>query len=252
MSDSRKVAIVTGAGSGIGRAVALTLLQNGFAVSLAGRRIEALNETIGLAGDLSEFALATATDVTNADSVQALFYETLAAFNRIDVLFNNAGIGASGALLEDVTVEEWRQIVDVNLTGAFLCTQSAFRYMKRQNPMGGRIINNGSISATSPRPNSASYSATKHAITGLTKSTSLDGRKYNIACGQIDIGNASTDMTSKMSAGVPQADGTIATEPTIDVQHVGDAVLYMANLPLVANVQFMTVMASKMPFIGRG
>ena len=252
MSEYNKVAIVTGAGSGIGRAVALTLLKNGFAVSLAGRRIDALNETISLAGDHAEFALATATDVTNADSVQALFYETLAAFNRIDVLFNNAGISASGALLEDVSVEEWRRVVDVNLTGAFLCTQSAFRYMKRQAPMGGRIINNGSISSISPRPNSASYTATKHAITGLTKSTSLDGRKYNIACGQIDIGNASTDMTSKMSGGVPQADGSTATEPTINVQHVADAVLYMANLPLDANVQTMTVMATKMPLVGRG
>jgi len=252
MSDKHKVAIVTGAGSGIGRAVALTLLKNGFAVSLAGRRLEPLNETIALAGDVSGLATAFATDVTDADSVQSLFAKTSAVHGQIDVLFNNAGISGSGALMEDLSLEEWRRIVDINLTGSFLCTQNAFRFMKAQNPIGGRIINNGSVSATSPRPNSAAYTATKHAMTGLTKSTSLDGRKYNIACGQIDIGNASTDMTSKMSAGVPQADGSIGPEPTVDVQHIADAVLYMAKLPLDANVQTMTVMATKMPLVGRG
>lgn len=252
MAAFDKTAIVTGAGSGIGRTVALTLLRNGYAVAVAGRREEALQQTIALAEDGDANALAVPTDVTDPTSVQQLFTKTAETFGRIDVLFNNAGVGASGALLEDENFEDWKRVVDVNLTGSFLCTQAAFRHMKDQSPMGGRIINNGSISATSPRPNSASYTATKHAITGLTKSTSLDGRKYNIACGQIDIGNAGTDMTTRMSAGVPQADGSIAPEPTINVQHVADAVLYMANLPLDANVQFMTVMASQMPLIGRG
>jgi NAD(P)-dependent dehydrogenase (short-subunit alcohol dehydrogenase family) len=246
-----KVAIVTGAGSGIGRATAIALLKNGFRVALAGRRAESLQETIRLA-DAADSAIALSTDVTDPDSVANLFDQTVAKFGRLDVLFNNAGISAPGVLLEDVSFEDWQNVVNVNLTGPFLCTQAAFRVMKAQQPMGGRIINNGSISASAPRPNSASYTATKHAITGLTKSTSLDGRKYNIACGQIDIGNAATDMTSKMSAGVPQADGSTATEPTMNVQHVADAVVQMANLPLDANIQFMTIMATKMPLIGRG
>ena len=252
MSNPQKVAIVTGAGSGIGRAVALTLLNNDFKVALAGRRADALQDTISLAGEHAANALAVATDVTDPDSVNTLFDQTNNTFGSVDVVFNNAGISAPGDLLEDISFEDWKRVVDVNLTGVFLCTQAAFRVMKQQQPMGGRIINNGSISATAPRPNSAPYTATKHAVTGLTKSASLDGRKYNIACGQIDIGNASTDMTSKMSAGVPQADGSTATEPTIDVQHIADAVLYMAGLPLDANVQFMTVMATKMPLVGRG
>ncbi|APZ92501.1 SDR family oxidoreductase [Fuerstiella marisgermanici] len=252
MSNPQKVAIVTGAGSGIGRAVALTLLNNDFKVALAGRRADALEDTISLAGEHAANALAVATDVTDRDSVNTLFDQTKNTFGSVDVVFNNAGISAPGDMLEDISFEDWKRVVDVNLTGVFLCTQAAFRVMKQQEPMGGRIINNGSISATAPRPNSAPYTATKHAVTGLTKSASLDGRKYNIACGQIDIGNASTDMTSKMSAGVPQADGSTATEPTIDVQHIADAVLYMAGLPLDANVQFMTVMATKMPLVGRG
>ena len=251
MSEPKKIAIVTGAGSGIGRASAATLMNNGFSVALAGRRVEALEETLSLAQTDADGA-AIATDVTNPDSVGELFAETVERFGRVDVVFNNAGISAPGDLLEDVDYEAWKRVVDVNLTGPFLCTQAAFRVMKNQQPMGGRIINNGSISAAAPRPNSASYTATKHAITGLTKSTSLDGRKYNIACGQIDIGNAGTDMTSKMSAGVPQADGSVASEPTIDVQHIANAVLNMASLPLDANVQFMTIMATKMPLIGRG
>ena len=251
MSEPKKIAIVTGAGSGIGRASAVTLMNNGFSVALAGRRVEALEETLSLAQTDADGA-AIATDVTNPDSVGELFAETVERFGRVDVVFNNAGISAPGDLLEDVDYEAWKRVVDVNLTGPFLCTQAAFRVMKNQQPMGGRIINNGSISAAAPRPNSASYTATKHAITGLTKSTSLDGRKYNIACGQIDIGNAGTDMTSKMSAGVPQADGSVASEPTIDVQHIANAVLNMASLPLDANVQFMTIMATKMPLIGRG
>ncbi len=251
MSSIAKIAIVTGAGSGIGRASAITLLQNDFHVALAGRRVETLNQTLALAGDNVK-GICIPTDVTDADSVNSLFATTQETFGRVDVLFNNAGVSAPGVLLEDVDIDAWKRVVDVNLTGPFLCTQAAFRAMKAQNPMGGRIINNGSISATAPRPNSASYTATKHAITGLTKSTSLDGRKYNIACGQIDIGNAGTDMTSKMSAGVPQADGSTATEPTIDVQHIADAILQMANLPLDANIQFMTIMATKMPLIGRG
>lgn len=252
MNNDFKVAIVTGAGSGIGRAAALTLLSKGFRVALAGRRIEALEESLTNAGENSSAGLCVPTDVTAQDSVENLFTRVVAEFGKVDVLFNNAGVSASGELLEDVPLEAWKRVVDVNLTGSFLCTQAAFRVMKQQNPMGGRIINNGSVSAWAPRPDSASYTATKHAITGLTKSTSLDGRKYNIACGQIDIGNAGTDMTSKMSAGVPQADGSLASEPTINVQHIADAIAYMADLPLDANVQFMTVMATKMPLVGRG
>ena len=242
---------MTGAGSGIGRAVSLALLKAGFRVALAGRRQEALAETLALAA-AGESAVAIPTDVTDPSSVEQLFAQTVSQFGRVDVLFNNAGVSAPGDLLEDISFAAWQQVVNVNLTGVFLCTQAAFRQMKKQTPMGGRIINNGSISATAPRPNSAPYTATKHAITGLTKSSSLDGRKYNIACGQIDIGNAGTDMTSRMSAGVPQANGTMASEPTIDVNHIADAVVYMSRLPLDANVPFITVMATKMPLVGRG
>ncbi|MGH7325042.1 MAG: SDR family oxidoreductase [Candidatus Rokuibacteriota bacterium] len=251
MNAGRKVAIVTGAGTGIGRAVAVALLQEQYDVALAGRRKELLEQTAA-AGPASARALVIATDVGDPQSVRALFARTKEAFGRLDVLFNNAGMGAPGIPLEDLTYEQWKAVVDVNLTGAFLCTQEAFRIMKSQDPRGGRIINNGSISAHAPRPNSAPYTSTKHAITGLTKSTSLDGRKYDIACSQIDIGNAATEMTVPMAKGVPQAHGAIAVEPLMDVAHVASAVLYMARLPLDANVQFMTVMATKMPFVGRG
>jgi NAD(P)-dependent dehydrogenase (short-subunit alcohol dehydrogenase family) len=248
----RKTAIVTGAGSGIGRAVAIGLVEAGYSVVLAGRRASSLEQTRQDAGMHGVHARVVPTDVRDVVSVRALFAATLEAFGRVDLLFNNAGIAARHVPLEELTVDEWRSVVDVNLTGAFLCTQQAFAAMKTQQPQGGRIINNGSISAYSPRPHSAPYTATKHAITGLTKSTSLDGRRYNIACGQIDIGNAATDMTSSMTAGVLQANGETAPEPRLDVAHVTNAVLYMASLPLDANVQFMTVMATKMPLIGRG
>jgi NAD(P)-dependent dehydrogenase (short-subunit alcohol dehydrogenase family) len=252
VSTPQKTAIVTGAGSGIGRAVAIGLLEDGYAVVLAGRRIDKLNDTVRDAGAFGARALRVPTDVGDPDAVRALFAATREKFGRLDLLFNNAGMSLRGAPLEDVTIDEWRAIVDVNVTGTFLCTQQAFRLMKEQQPPGGRIINNGSISAHSPRPHSAPYTATKHAITGLTKATALDGRRFNIACGQIDIGNAATDMTAKMESGVPQANGTTAAEPRLDVSHVVRAVLYMASLPLNANVQFMTVMATAMPFIGRG
>lgn len=248
-AGEKKVAIVTGAGTGIGRAVAEALAAAGYAVALAGRRAEALEET---AKSISGEALVVPTDVTDPASVKALFAAVAEKFGRVDVLFNNAGTGAPAIPLEDLTFEQWKGVVDVNLTGPFLCTQEAFRVMKAQTPRGGRIINNGSISATAPRPFSAPYTATKHAITGLTKSTSLDGRAYDIACGQIDIGNADTPMAQKMKGGVPQADGSIKVEPVMDVAHVASAVVYMASLPLEANVQFITVMATKMPFIGRG
>jgi NAD(P)-dependent dehydrogenase (short-subunit alcohol dehydrogenase family) len=243
---------VTGAGSGIGKAVSMGLLKAGYAVALAGRRADGLERTIQEAGADRSQAIAVPSDVTDPDSVRALFTAAKQAFGRLDVLFNNAGINAPGVPLEDLTVEQWRSVVDTNLTGAFLCTQQAFRVMKDQDPRGGRIINNGSISAYTPRPNSVAYTATKHAITGLTKSTSLDGRKYDIACGQIDIGNAATEMTTKMAQGIVQPTGEVMIEPRLDLDHVVQAVLYMAGLPLEANVQFMTVMATKMPFIGRG
>ena len=246
-----KIALVTGAGSGIGRAVTLRLLENGFNVVLAGRRIEALEETASLAKNSSN-VLSVPTDVSKPESVEALFAKVEETYGRLYLLFNNAGVNTPGSLLEDLSLEDWQRIVNINLGGPFLCTQQAFKLMKKQNPMGGRIINNGSISAQVPRPNSAPYTATKHAVLGLTKATALDGRKYNIACGQIDIGNTRTVMTEQMTTGVPQADGSTAIEPTFDVTHVADAVLYMANLPLDANVLTMNVMATKMPFVGRG
>ncbi len=252
MSSFVKTAIVTGAGSGIGRAAALALLREGYSVVLAGRRPEALAATADQAGADRDRVLVVPADVADPASVAALFEAAKQAFGRLDLLFNNAGTGARAVPLEELTVEDWRGVVDVNLTGAFLCTREAFRLMKDQSPRGGRIINNGSISAYVPRPNSAPYTATKHAITGLTKSAALDGRKYDIAAGQIDIGNADTDMTARMKAGVLQADGSVAPEPTIDVGHVAAAIVYMASLPLDANVLFMTVMATKMPFVGRG
>jgi NAD(P)-dependent dehydrogenase (short-subunit alcohol dehydrogenase family) len=253
MSQHQKVALVTGASAGIGRAVAIAFLKAGYSVVLTARRQEALDETARLSGAPAENILAHPCDITDPASVSGLFAACRARFGRLDVLFNNAGVNApGGVMLEDLTYEQWKACVDTNLTGPFLCTQEAFRLMKAQEPRGGRIINNGSVSAHAPRPNSAPYAATKHAITGLTKSTSLDGRKYDIACGQIDIGNALTEMAVAMTKGVPQADGSVRIEPVMDVRHVADAVLHMASLPLSANVLFMTVMASAMPFIGRG
>ncbi|HCF72631.1 MAG TPA: 3-oxoacyl-ACP reductase [Gammaproteobacteria bacterium] len=252
MNTRIKTAIITGAGSGVGRAAALALHSEGYSVSLAGRRLDALEETAALASSSGERTLVVPTDITDAASVSDLFSRTVSAFGRVDVLFNNAGIGARPVPMEELDIEEWRAVVDVNLTGTFLCTQEAFRIMKSQQPKGGRIINNGSISAHTPRPNSAPYTATKHAISGLTRSTSLDGRAHDIACGQIDIGNALTDMTARMAGGVAQANGSIAVEPTMDVNDIGRAIIYMAGLPLGANVLFMTVMASNMPFVGRG
>jgi NAD(P)-dependent dehydrogenase (short-subunit alcohol dehydrogenase family) len=247
-----KCAVVTGAGTGIGKAAATALLQNGYRVAFAGRRREPLEAAIAAANVSADQALAVPTDVADPASVAALFKQVREKFGRLDVLFNNAGIGAPAMNMEDLTFEQWKNVVDINLTGSFLCTQEAIRIMKDQSPRGGRIINNGSISAHAPRPNSVPYTATKHAITGLTKSTSLDGRKYDIACGQIDIGNAQTDLAARMASGVPQANGQIAVEPLMDVAHVASAVVYMASLPLDANVQFMTIMATKMPFVGRG
>jgi NAD(P)-dependent dehydrogenase (short-subunit alcohol dehydrogenase family) len=247
-----RIAIVTGAGSGIGRAVSLALSSAGYSVALAGRRAAELEGTAALSERRDVSTIVVPTDITQPEAVAALFARTHEAFGRLDVLFNNAGASTPGIPTEELKPEQWSSVVAVNLTGAFLCAQQAIRLMKSQDPRGGRIINNGSISAHSPRPNSAPYTASKHAITGLTKSISLDGRKYDIACGQIDIGNAATEMTERMTAGVAQADGTKAAEPRMDVKLVADAVLYMANLPLDANVQFMTVMATKMPFVGRG
>ena len=252
MHSHTKIAVVTGAGTGIGKRTALALLREGYSVVLAGRRAEPLEKTAAEADTLGSRSLVAPTDVTDPASVRALFAKAKEVFGRLDLLFNNAGISAPPVLLEDLTFDQWRSVVDTSLTGAFLCTQEAFKIMKRQEPRGGRIINNGSISAHVPRPDSAPYTAVKHAITGLTKSTALDGRKYDIACGQIDIGNAATEMTVKMKRGVRQADGSIAVEPTMDVDHVARAVVYMASLPLDANVLFMTVMATRMPYVGRG
>ncbi|HEX4883633.1 MAG TPA: SDR family oxidoreductase [Casimicrobiaceae bacterium] len=245
------VAVVTGAGTGIGKAAAHALLKAGWRVVLAGRRPEPLAAAIEAAGAGADCALAVPADVADPLSVQALFDRTRSAFGRVDLLFNNAGVAVGGPI-EDIAFDDWKRIVDINLTGSFLCAQAAFRAMKTQSPRGGRIINNGSISAHAPRPDSAPYTATKHAITGLTKSISLDGRKYDIACGQIDIGNAATEMAARMAKGVPQANGQVAVEPLMDVRHVADAIVHMASLPLQANVQFMTIMARDMPFVGRG
>ena len=252
MGETGKVAIVTGAGSGIGRYSAIALLRAGFSVALASRRVEPLEESIAEAGEAGANAIAVPTDVGDPASVAVLFATVKDKFGRLDVLFNNAGTGAPPVNLEELTDEQWLAVVNANLNGSFYCTREAFRIMKDQSPMGGRIINNGSISAHTPRPNSAPYTATKHAITGLTKSTALDGRKYNIACSQIDIGNAATPMTARMDKGVPQANGSVEVEPRMDVNHVAEAVVFMAELPLESNVQFMTIMATKMPFIGRG
>lgn len=251
MADDR-VAIVTGAGSGIGRSAALALLGDGYKVTLVGRRLAALEETAGLAGNNSANALPVSADAGKADAVASVFKKTVDSFGRLDVLFNNAGISAGAPSLEEITPEQWQSVVDINLTGTFLCTREAMLIMRDQNPMGGRIINNGSISAHVPRPGSAPYTATKHGVTGLTRSTALDGRKYDIACSQIDIGNAATPMTQRMSGGVPQANGELVPEPTFDVNHVGQQILFIANLPLDTNIQFMTIMATKMPYIGRG
>ena len=252
MSSVSKVAIVTGAGSNIGQRTSIALLQAGYSVVLAGRRVETLESTVAEAGEAGSRTLVVPTDVTEPASIRALFAKTKETFGRLDLLFNNAGIGAPGIPLEDLTYEQWKAVVDTNLTGTFLCTQEAFKLMKSQEPRGGRIINNGSVSAHVPRVNSAPYAATKHALTGLTKATSLDGRKYDIACGQIDIGNASIDGAQPSSSGSPQASGEVMVEPRMDTDDVARAVVYMASLPLNANVQFMTIMATKMPYIGRG
>ncbi len=252
MGSNGKIALITGAGSGIGRAATIALLNDGYSVVITGRRLKKLQETEEILGGNSKNVLAIPSDVGDQESVKRLFANAVNHFGRLDVLFNNAGVGAPPVNLEELNYEQWKSVVDINLTGVFLCTQEAFRIMKDQSPKGGRIINNGSVSAMVPRPNSAPYTATKHGVTGLTKSTSLDGRKYNIACGQIDIGNAETEMTQKMSQGVMQANGEIVNEPVMDVDNVAKAISYMANLPLDANVQFITVMATNMPFIGRG
>jgi NAD(P)-dependent dehydrogenase (short-subunit alcohol dehydrogenase family) len=251
MNSGSKIAIVTGAGSGIGKAAALALLKSGYSVVLAGRHVESLEKTAA-EGEKSARSLSVVADITNPESVRALFAKTLQTFGRLDLLFNNAGISAPARPLEELTYEQWKAVVDTNLTGTFLCAQEAFRIMKSQTPRGGRIINNGSISAHVPRPNSAPYTATKHAVTGLTKSISLDGRKYDIACGQIDIGNAATEMAAPMAQGILQANGSTAVEPTMDVNHVAQAIVHMASLPLDANILSMTIMATKMPYVGRG
>lgn len=252
MSDPKKVAIITGAGSGIGKTAALALAKDGYVVVVAGRRLAPLHETVAEVEKQGGSALAVSTDVSNPGSVKELFAKAAETYGRLDLLFNNAGIGAPSSLLEDLSYDEWQAVVDINLTGSFLCTQEAFKIMKDQDPRGGRIINNGSVSAHVPRTNSAPYTATKHAITGLTRSSSLDGRKYNIACGQLDIGNALVERTTSMQEGKLQPNGETVPEPTIDPKEVARAVVYMASLPLDANVQFMTVMATKMPYIGRG
>jgi NAD(P)-dependent dehydrogenase (short-subunit alcohol dehydrogenase family) len=252
MSSLEKIALVTGAGSGIGRQVAIALCEAGYAVTLAGRREDPLKETAALAGESDSRTLVVPTDVSDPSSVIALFDKTREEFGRLDVLFNNAGVNVPGIPMEDLSLEQWKTVVDINLTGVFLCSQQAIKLMKSQKPKGGRIINNGSISAHVPRPNSTPYTSTKHAITGLTRCISLDGRKHDIACGQIDIGNALTEMTQRMTEGLPQANGSVEIEPTMDVRNVASAVVYMAGLSLDANVQFMTIMATEMPFIGRG
>ena len=252
MQDESPVALVTGAGTGIGRAVSLALMNNGYRLVLAGRRLEPLEETRAMAGVADDQCLCVSTDVGRPEPVRELFAQLESRFGRLDLLFNNAGSFTPGMPMEELTYEQWQQTVDVNLTGPFLCAQQAIRIMKAQSPQGGRIINNGSISAHAPRPFSAPYTSTKHAITGLTKSISLDGRPFNIACGQIDIGNAETPMTRAMPKGVPQANGERKAEPVMDVEHVAQAVLQMATLPLETNVQFMTIMATRMPYIGRG
>ena len=252
MNAHGKVAIITGGGTGVGKHSALALARDGFSVVIAGRRLEPLEETKAEAGEAASRVLVVPTDVSDRDAIKALFAKTHDAFGRLDLLFNNAGMGSPRVPMEDIEYEDWQTVVAVNLTGSFLCTQEAIKMMKSQDPMGGRIINNGSISAHTPRPGSVAYTATKHAITGLTKSTSLDGRKYNIVCGQIDIGNAETPMTSRMHSGVPQPNGTTMVEPTFDVEHVANAVVTMANMPLDTNVLFMTIMANDMPFVGRG
>ena len=252
MSEPLKVALVTGAGTGVGRQAALALLREGYGVALAGRRIEPLEQTVRDAGEAQSRALAVSADVTDPDSVRRLFDAVKARFGRLDVLFNNAGTGAPAVPIETLPFEKWQEVLAINLTGVFLCTQQAVKMMKEQDPQGGRIINNGSLSSHTPRPHSAPYTATKHAVTGMTKSTALDGRPFNIACGQIDIGNASTPMTKRMADGVLQPDGSKRPEPTIDAEHIARAVVYMASLPLDANVLTMTVMANQMPFVGRG
>jgi NAD(P)-dependent dehydrogenase (short-subunit alcohol dehydrogenase family) len=252
MANASRIAVITGAGTGIGKASALALMRHGWSVVLAGRRKEMLEEVAREGQATGQRSLVVPTDVADPASIRDLFARTRETFGRLDLLFNNAGIGAPAVPMEDLSFEKWKAVVDTNLTGSFLCTQEAIRIMKDQTPRGGRIINNGSISAHAPRPNSVAYTSTKHAITGLTKSTSLDGRKYDIACGQIDVGNAETPLASRMKDGVPQANGEIRPEPLMNVEHVADAVVYMASLPLDANVQFLTVMATKMPFVGRG
>ncbi|MEM7254399.1 MAG: SDR family oxidoreductase [Pseudomonadota bacterium] len=250
--SEKKVALVTGAGTGIGKHSALALARIGYHVALAGRRLEPLQAVADEAKTIGVDALPISADVGQPDAVQAMFAQVESTFGRLDLLFNNAGIGAPPVPMDDLPFEQWKAVVDINLTGSFLCTQHAMRMMKGQTPMGGRIINNGSISAHAPRPNSAPYTSTKHAITGLTKSTSLDGRAFNIVCSQVDVGNAATEMTARMAGGVPQANGTVEVEPTMDVENVADTIALIANMPLDANVQFVTVMATKMPFVGRG
>ena len=252
MASNGKVALVTGAGTGIGKSSVLQLLGDGYSVVLAGRRIEPLEETIAESGVDDSRAIAVSTDVGNPESVAELFEKAESTFGRLDVLFNNAGIGSPRMNMEDLPVEDWQRVVDRNLTGSFVCAQHAIKIMKNQSPQGGRIINNGSISAYTPRPDAVAYTTTKHAITGLTKQISLDGRKYNIACSQVDVGNAATPMTARMQGGVLQANGETMPEPTFNVEHVGETVLYISNLPLDANIQFVTIMATQMPYVGRG